>query len=130
MAGMKGFEPLHGGFRVHSLTAWLHPNLACSYILRFSIKKSTRNFIFFGKSAPDRFVPLTSQACTPRIQDILACSVSDRIKTQSRVFLSFILCGYNLSMNRFISQFLKMKTGRKSDFWRSLLPFLKPGIRL
>ena len=26
MAGMKGFEPLHGGFRVHSLTAWLHPN--------------------------------------------------------------------------------------------------------
>ena len=44
MAGMKGFEPLHGGFRVHSLTAWLHPNLACSYILRFFIKMSIRNF--------------------------------------------------------------------------------------
>ena len=27
MAGMKGFEPLHGGFRVHSLTAWLHPKI-------------------------------------------------------------------------------------------------------
>ena len=130
MAGMKGFEPLHGGFRVHSLTAWLHPNLACSYILRFSIKKSTRNFKFSGKSAPDGFAPLTPQACTPRMQDILACSVSDRIKTQSRFFPSFNLCGYTLSMNRFISQFSKMKTGRKIDFRCPPPPFLKPGIRL
>ena len=52
MAGMKGFEPLHGGFRVHSLTAWLHPNLACSYILRFFIKMSIRNFK--NSAAPGR----------------------------------------------------------------------------
>lgn len=27
MAGAEGFEPSHGGFRVHSLTAWLCPNV-------------------------------------------------------------------------------------------------------
>ncbi len=27
MAGVKGFEPLHDGVRVHSLTAWRHPHI-------------------------------------------------------------------------------------------------------
>ena len=85
---------------------------------------------FLASPPPDGFAPLTPQACTPRMQDILACSVSDRIKAQSRFFPSFNLCGYNLSMNRFISQFSKMKTGRKIDFRCLPPPFLKPGIRL
>ena len=47
MAGMKGFEPLHGGFRVHSLTAWLHPNIAYSYIISYSGEVSIKNINFF-----------------------------------------------------------------------------------
>ena len=50
MAGMKGFEPLHGGFRVHSLTAWLHPNdLVLLYSTLFSKKVNPENFSFSGK---------------------------------------------------------------------------------
>lgn len=26
LAGVTGFEPVNGEFRVHCLTAWLHPN--------------------------------------------------------------------------------------------------------
>ncbi len=50
MAGMKGFEPLHGGFRVHSLTAWLHPNDLVLYILPFFQRKSTLKIFLFLES--------------------------------------------------------------------------------
>ena len=79
---------------------------------------------FLVSPPPDGFAPLTPQACTPRMQDILICSVSDRIKVQSRVFLPFNLCVYSLPLNRFISQFSKMKT-KKDWLSVSVTPFFQ-----
>ena len=46
MAAVIGFEPMHGGFRVHSLTAWLHRN-ALYYYNRFQGKFTYLSYNFF-----------------------------------------------------------------------------------
>lgn len=59
MAGVIGFEPMHDGFRVHCLTAWLHPKITVPNHYNTRLLKSQKKIAFAGKkTAEQQFLQL------------------------------------------------------------------------
>lgn len=59
MAGVIGFEPMHDGFRVHCLTAWLHPKITVLNYYNTRLRKNQRkNVLMDKKTAVQQFLQL------------------------------------------------------------------------
>src|SRR5882757_8223830 len=77
LAGVPGFEPGHGGIKIHCLTAWLHPNLTNATFLR------RQGFIWLFhrgcKGEQRENVRIVHPACTREISaDQSGCFAPDR----------------------------------------------------